>query len=115
MKAAIFTDNFDPDGDRLLTLAPGKSKMGDVSRRRTRVKTLDGGYAIEDRGYSPADRSMSLVFAVSESELDYLRYLTATYTYAYICIEKNLYYVSIARLSEGVMQATLFVDVEEEY
>lgn len=115
MKAAIFTKDFDPAGDRLLSLVPGKSKLGDVSRRRNRVKTLDGGYAIEDRGYSASDRTMSLVFAVSDSELDHLRHITASYTYAYICIGKQLYYVSIARLSEGVNQATLFVDVEKEY
>lgn len=115
MKAAIFTKQFDPLGDRLLAVNAGRSRLGDVSRRKTRVKTLDGGYAIEDRGFSAADRSIQLAFPASKAERDYLKYLVSTYSYCYICIDGALYYVSISRLAESFDLATLYVDVQEQY
>src|SRR5690554_823148 len=100
MRAAIFTKEFDPLGDRVLSVLPGRSRLGDVSRRKTRVKTLDGGYMIEDRGYSAADRSLQLAFQVSDSERDYLKYLVSTYSFCYLVVNRALYYVSISRLTE---------------
>ncbi|GHA85460.1 hypothetical protein [Modicisalibacter luteus] len=50
---------FDPEGALLVPWRDG-TETDSISRRITRTATLDGGAAISNRGYSPADRTITL-------------------------------------------------------
>ena len=50
---------FDPEGAFMLPWRDG-TETDSISRRVTRTATLDGGAAISNRGYSPADRTVTL-------------------------------------------------------
>ncbi|CAH1044572.1 hypothetical protein [Halomonas sp. TD01] len=51
--------SYDPLGALLLPHREGTS-MGDLSRRVSRVRTLDGGVAVTNRGHSPGDRTLTI-------------------------------------------------------
>ncbi|NIC05271.1 hypothetical protein [Billgrantia bachuensis] len=53
---------FDPQGALLLP-GHGDNDTGSLRRRVTRAATLDGGVAITNRGYSAADRTLTLSLA----------------------------------------------------
>src|SRR5690554_5108626 len=50
---------FDPEG-ALLIPEHGDNDTGSLVRRVTRARTLDGGVAMTNRGYTPADRTLRL-------------------------------------------------------
>lgn len=50
---------YDPRGAMLLPHLDGTT-LGDVSRRVSRVGTLDGGVSVTNRGHSPGDRTVTL-------------------------------------------------------
>lgn len=53
---------FDPDGALLLPWRDG-TETDSIARRVTRTATLDGGAAISNRGYTPADRTLTISLA----------------------------------------------------
>ncbi|WP_301585021.1 hypothetical protein [Halomonas alkaliantarctica] len=53
---------YDPSGALLLPHRDG-STLGDISRRVSRVRTLDGGVSVTNRGHSPGDRTITLSFS----------------------------------------------------
>lgn len=53
---------YDPRGALLLPHRDGTT-LGDVNRRVSRVRTLDGGVAVTNRGHSPGDRTITLSFS----------------------------------------------------
>ena len=53
---AISSLTFDPDGHLVLRELPD-SELNDATRRVNRARTLDGGVAINDNGYSHGDRT----------------------------------------------------------
>lgn len=50
---------YDPEGALLLPWR-GESDTGTRSRRMSRTATLDGGVAVTNRGYTDADRTLTL-------------------------------------------------------
>ena len=63
---AITSINFDPDGHIVLREL-ASSDLGGVSRRVNRVATLDGGAAINDGGYTAADRTFRIDWAITSA------------------------------------------------
>jgi len=59
MKVIITPTTFDPIGPVHLHCLPSAS-LGETRRRMNRIATLDGGAALNDFGYSEADRSIEL-------------------------------------------------------
>jgi hypothetical protein len=53
---------FDPEGAMLLPWS-GDSETGSLSRRLTRARTLDGGVSVTNRGFTDADRTLTLSLA----------------------------------------------------
>jgi hypothetical protein len=114
---ALTTIPFDVAGDIALEERPDKTRLGEIARRRTRIKTLDGGYVTEDRGWSPADRSFELVFKATPEAQERLEYLIENYGEFLCSMNRGLFRVSAARLVPAINEGalTLFVDVEEEF
>ena len=63
MLNTISTLVFDPDG--YIEIMAGEDAPSEVRRRANRVATLDGGAAINDFGYSHADRTITLRWTVT--------------------------------------------------
>lgn len=59
---AISSPTFDLDGFVEIDALPDQ-RDGDVARRVNRVKTLDGGVAINDFGFSEGDRTIDLAWS----------------------------------------------------
>ena len=53
---------FDPEGALLVPWQDG-TESESIARRVNRVRTLDGGVAVSDRGYAPGDRTLTLSLA----------------------------------------------------
>lgn len=58
---------FDIDGSVSIDVLPS-SEFGDTTRRVNRTATLDGGAAVNDYGYSEADRTIKLRWKVYSRE-----------------------------------------------
>lgn len=69
MRVTVAARAFDPDGVVSITLLDG-SQVGDVERRVTKVRTLDQGVAINDRGFSEGDRELILIYKPVSLEHD---------------------------------------------
>ena len=59
MRINLTTPDFDVEGAVALD-ALASSDLGNVTRRTNRVATLDGGAALNDYGFTDADRVMTL-------------------------------------------------------
>lgn len=111
------TEVYDANGDACLQCRFADSDFGSASRRRTRSKTLDGGYVTEDRGYSAADKSMQISFTASEELTDKLEHLIKSYSTLLLSYHEGVVRVSADRVLKSTSQntITLFVDVEQEF
>ena len=49
--------------------ATGESRWGRAERRVNRVRTLDGGYALNDGGFADSDRDMQITFSARDPDL----------------------------------------------
>lgn len=63
---AISAPTADPDGHVWL-LSTQRSAAGTVTRRASRVATLDGGAVVSDQGFSDADRTLDLRWTPTDS------------------------------------------------
>ena len=63
MLVSLSTELFDIDGDFVFDSVPDDTEMDNFTRRLSRIKTLDGGVAMNDFGYSPGDRTIILAVA----------------------------------------------------
>lgn len=53
---------FDPEGAMLVPWQDG-TESESIARRVNRVRTLDGGVSVSDRGHAPGDRTLTLSLA----------------------------------------------------
>lgn len=69
---------FDLDGSEIIeaTPAPGLSAL---RRRVSRVATLDGGAAINDFGYSDADRTLNIEWQATREQADNIARMVKAY------------------------------------
>ena len=94
MIAHLSSLTVDPLGSVWLDLMIG-SALHRAGRRVTRVKTLDGGYALNDYGYAHCDRDAVLYWR-SDATTDYLvRRLMELYGQIYVALAEGLFLASI--------------------
>lgn len=64
----------DVDGAIVIHEDSANTDFGEVTRRQTRVATLDGGAVLQDRGYSDTDLTFSIAAKeYSKTEFDRIR------------------------------------------
>lgn len=84
----------DPLGSVWLTLLP-ESSIHQSSRRVNRVKTLDGGYVLNDFGHAHCDRDAVLYWR-SNTDLDFLvTRLMQLYGRVYLALDEGLFLAAI--------------------
>jgi hypothetical protein len=116
MKFSLSAINYDDAGSLMLDYIPSSSSLGDSVRRRTRVKTLDGGHVIEDRGFSHSDRSFGLAVKRDPETEAALEGLVQSHPMLKLSIEDRSFRVSTSSITR-VDDRTLVInlDVEEAY
>lgn len=86
---------------------------GDLTRRVSRSATLDGGAAIDDGGFSEADRTIEVFWATgTDAAEERVRRLVRLYPRVTCAFEAGLYLCAPQRYaaSDGTSRLTLLVD-----
>lgn len=100
MIVTLAAPQFDMEG--FVILKPtGDSRLGDTTRRISRVATLDGGAVAVDYGFSDADRTVTVqAIGVTRDEHAALLRLQKTFGMAVLCCESGCYYGAIQSLQQ---------------
>ena len=106
MLNTISTLVFDPDG--YIELMCGEDAPSDVRRRVNRVATLDGGAAINDFGFSHADRTISLRWTVTQRATEAaVDRLVQTYSRLAVSTRAGVFLSAPEVFSPGPSESTL--------
>lgn len=79
----------------------GKHKLGDTTRRVSKVATLDGGCVFTDNGSTPTDASIIIdLTEITEDEFATLRSMTSGYTTLHCATERGCFLVAPVSLTD---------------
>ena len=105
MRACLASRLFDLDGHVAIDPLP-TSDMGDDERRVNSVKTLDGGVAVSDRGFSWADRKITLRWRTGSPAYETrVRNLVQTHSHLYCSTRDGVFLVTAERYSVSGRQS----------
>jgi hypothetical protein len=90
MRAILSALTMDVFGSVELTLLP-TSRFGRTERRVTRVKTLDGGYAVNDFGHAPSDRDIRLLWTANRTTDELVTRLVQLYAQLHLASDQGFY------------------------
>lgn len=99
MMISLSTLLFDLDGYFVLHAAEG-SDFNAVSRRVNRVATLDGGAAVNDFGFSHADRRFTVASNVTKSLHDRLQRTVELHGRLRCCTREGVFLVAIESMTK---------------
>ncbi|GAB5451838.1 MAG: hypothetical protein Hals2KO_21660 [Halioglobus sp.] len=112
MFIALSTPTYDLDGSLLLEPLPS-SDFGTLQRRGNKVPTLDAGVAVQDFGYTDADREFTVDLRVSPAQSNQLRELVRLYPRIYAATPEGFFEV-IPSYAPRIDGATLTLSVTEK-
>jgi hypothetical protein len=108
MIATIAATTADPLGVVQLELDTDRSDLSSMTRRVTRVATLDGSAVFNDFGYSQADRTVRLVWQVaSEAQKTAVERLMRLYALITVSLADGLFQAAVESFTVSSGQATL--------
>lgn len=81
--------------------------LGDMKRRGNRIATLDGGAAINDFGYSPADRTFTFRWQVSISQDEKIRRLIELHQRLSVAVREGVFECVVGAYSVSGGSASL--------
>jgi len=81
---------FDPSGHVRLDALP-RSDVRSLSRRINRAATLDGGVAVNDFGYAPGDRTITLQWRPDRATYDAVARLLRLYGSVRLVMEEGVF------------------------
>lgn len=114
MLISISTPTFDLDGHVLIKTKP-EATTGELRRRVSRVPTLDGGVAINDRGFSDGDRDIVVTwYTVSQEHNDLVARLVRLYPLLNVSMRDGFYVAVPESFSPGVKESTLTLLVKSK-
>lgn len=103
----IHSTTFDLDGTVELDVLPD-SPDGETRRRVTRVATLDGGVAMNDRGYAEGDRDLSYTWkTVSKAHNDAVARIVRLYPRVTVSTPSGCFLAAPQRFSPGVGESSI--------
>ena len=107
MRTVLSAVTFDPAGVVILDVNE-QSNFGELRRRMNRVATLDGGAVFNDFGYSEADRSINLVWDVTNpADEAIVAHLISTYATLHVVTPSGLFLCAPERYVPGAAESTL--------
>jgi len=111
----LSTRTFDLAGAILLREYKEETDIDELTRRITRLPTLDGAAYINDGGYSASDRVMSVIIRdLNKADTDILRNITKNYSTITICTEVGAFLGNIDsfNINRGRVTVTLLISAE---
>ena len=103
----ISSTTFDLDGSVEIEVLPD-SFDGETRRRVTRVATLDGGVAMNDRGYAEGDRDLSYTWkTVSKAHNDAIARIVRLYPRVHVSTPSGCYLAAPQVFTPGVEESTI--------
>ena len=96
----LSTTTYDPLGS--VRIVPDRtSDAGEISRRISRTKTLDGGYALHDGGHAISDRDMRIAWT-ADTETDYIvEHMARYYGQIVVSTRDGCYLAAISAFKRG--------------
>lgn len=89
MLVSLCSKEFDLAGAILFDVpAP---ELGDIRRRGNRIATLDGGAAVNDYGYSPADRTFTFRWLPTAAEAEVVRRLSMLHQRLTVSVSEGVF------------------------
>lgn len=113
MNLTISAPVFDINGTEKLE-GVDESRIGGFSRRISRTPTLDGGAAINDFGYSDADRTLDIRWPVrSRAQADNIARLVKTYNRLIVSMPEGVFIGAPERFTPNNDELQLTILVEQ--
>jgi hypothetical protein len=103
----------DPLGVIRIPILDQASGLGSVSRRVSRTRTLDGGYALHDGGYAASDRDIRLEWLTNSDIDDAVERLVRLYGRATLSQRDGCYLVALSSFRRGTPRSAINILVLE--
>ena len=107
MLLSITAKEFDMAGAVLLDVPDPDN--GELSRRSNRIATLDGGAAVNDFGFSDADRTITLTWTATATEDETLQRLQRYHDRIIVSVKAGVFESIISSYATRNGRATLIV------
>ena len=103
----ISSTTFDLNGSIQINPLPSATD-GETTRRVSRVATLDGGVAVNDRGHSEGDRDLSYTWkTISKAHNDAVARIVRLYPRVTVSTPSGCFLAAPQRFSPGVGESTI--------
>ena len=112
MRVTISAITFDPIGVLSIRALPS-SDTGKLTRRVSRTATLDLGVAINDRGFSHGDRTMTFEWVASKQTNDTAAYLTRMHGRVQVAMGEGVFAAVIQDCITGRTESSITLLVTE--
>jgi len=109
----ISVSTADEAGSMVLRMTQG-SRLKNGSRRVSRTKTLDGGCAIFDGGFSHSDRTWSVEARVSDAVWEALWAIMISYALVYVATEEGFFEACLESAERDEDRAVLSILIKEK-
>lgn len=107
MIIALSTPTFDLAGHVVINPLPGTGDS-EIRRRVSRVATLDGGAAINDRGFSDGDRDLVYTWkSVSREHNDQVARLVALYARVHVATPSGFFLAAPESFTPGSRESSI--------
>lgn len=108
----ITSNLFDPQG--VLTVDPlPDSDLGEISRRVTRVQTLDLGAAFNNQGFSHADRTFRIVWRLTDATHATARYLVENHDAVTVSTNQGVFSGFLERYTPTATQGEIIILISD--
>lgn len=108
----ISTPSFDTLGDLLLEPFGDRTEADTLSRRVNKEQTLDGDVSLEDRGYTPGDRTLRYVLPYDEGQAEILRRLIRSYPRLLVSTREAVFETAPTRFQLGPSEIRVTLEVK---
>ncbi len=107
MLCTVSTPSFDLDGFVTLRLV-SPAEPSETRRRVNRIATLEGGVALNDFGFTDADRTLALVWTPeSRQQHEAIERLVQTYPQLHVATASGVYLAAPEFYQQGNEESTL--------
>ena len=103
----ISSTTYDLNGSVQIDPLPGTTE-GQVQRRVNRVATLDGGVAVNDRGYSEGDRTLTYIWkSLSKAHNDSIARILRLYPQVHVATPLGVFLAAPQTFTPGQDQSSI--------
>jgi hypothetical protein len=110
---AISTDSFDLAGSFIIRARDARIRLGSISRRGSKIATLDGGVSIYDTGLSHGDREFEVqLLSPSASFIGRIKYLMEYHSSYKLSTREGVFTALLSALNEAENSTSFTISLE---